>query len=126
MRSLLAVVALAAALTGCSEFSGSTPTKTTTAPYGTVRGVLQASGGPRGFVSPLPGMIELTSATGKKYTVHVGNDGMLTVRVPAGSYTVIGASPKYDDNGYLCRSYPSPVHVLADRVTQVHPTCQER
>lgn len=67
---------------------------------GTVQGTFEQAGGPAAVVNgkavtpvvPLSGIVTFTGASGQKFSVSVGSSGVFSMRLPAGSYAVSGAS----------------------------------
>lgn len=75
-------------------------------PAGTITGTLIMSGGPGpGVHIDVPGRITATSVTDKagSATVTTGPDGRFTIRLPSGTYTLTGASPRYGNWSGECR-----------------------
>jgi hypothetical protein len=94
-------------------------------PDGVVAGTLEAVGGPApGTPRPLSGAVTLRDSAGAVFTGTAGSDGMFSVRVPIGSYTITGRSPLYSSGNVDCQSI-APVTVTADATIQVLVTCQE-
>jgi hypothetical protein len=91
---------------------------------GQVTGVLVLNAGPAGG-GPLPGTVVLQSDNGKTFWMHVGNDGVFQFRVPAGTYTATGQSPKFiwNDAEALCLSHGSLV-VRAGGTTTTTVICE--
>ncbi|MDO8121107.1 DUF4232 domain-containing protein [Isoptericola sp. b490] len=90
-----------------------------------VAGVLELVGGPApGPPRGLFGAVRLVdTATGRTYRAAAASDGSFRLTVPAGSYTVTGASPLYGDGAYACRA-DGPVSVPAAGVTGLQVGCQ--
>jgi hypothetical protein len=74
---------------------------------------------------PLPGTVVLQTDNGKTFWVHVGSDGSFKFRVPPGTYTATGQSPKYlsSDASAVCRSH-SYVVVRAGETTTTTVVCE--
>jgi hypothetical protein len=105
-----------------------TPTFTRTSALGTgvVVGALEAVGGPApGTPRPLSGSITLRDSVGTVFTGTAGSDGLFSVRVPPGVYTVTGRSPLYNSGTVDCQSVGS-VTVAARTTIRVVVMCQER
>lgn len=135
-RSIVMALALAAALgagfvTGWlvhqpSRNATSVATATTTT-SGTVSGHLLAVGGLGGGSRPLPGVIFVSQLSGNiaRTRVVVGEDGRYSLSVPAGTYTLTGASNYYNAGRTPCLA-KATVSVAdgADVVADV--LCQEK
>lgn len=94
-------------------------------PDGVVVGTLEAVGGPApGTPRPLSGAIALRDSAGAAFTGTAGTDGMFSVRVPIGSYTITGRSPLYDGGNTDCSS-SGPVTVTPGATIRILVTCQE-
>jgi hypothetical protein len=76
-------------------------------PTGTITGRLVTEGGPRPRPQPLHGTVLFTGPETK--SVPVGKDGTFRIELQAGTYTVVGHSPQYQDSMYSCRPDASPV-----------------
>jgi hypothetical protein len=62
--------------------------------WGEVTGMMETGGGVApGKVYGIPGKVILTPKNGRAYTVEVGKSGKFSVRVPVGTYQVVGYSP---------------------------------
>lgn len=105
---------------GCSSGSGH---------IGTLRGTLEAIGGPvPGTPRPIPGTIYIVGG-GKTVKATVGSDGRFSAHVAAGTYTVTGRSPEFNVNGQegLCLNVAlGPVGVTAGGATTVTVVCSEK
>lgn len=89
---------------------------------GRVLGTLEAVGGPPpGTPRPLRGSITLRNSSGTTFTTTAGSNGAFVVRIPPGTYTVIGRSPLYNGD---CQPI-EPVTVVAGTTIQVVVACQE-
>jgi hypothetical protein len=92
---------------------------------GVVLGTLEAVGGPApGTPRPLRGSITLRDSGGTAFTATAGSDGVFSVRVPPGSYTITGRSPLYDSGNVDCPSI-APATVTAGATIRVVVACQE-
>jgi photosystem II stability/assembly factor-like uncharacterized protein len=112
---------------GGATWSVVTPTfeRTSVLPEGTVVGTLEAVGGPApGTPRPLRGAVTLRDSAGAAFTAAAGSDGMFSVRVPIGSYSITGRSPLYGSGGADCHALDS-VTVTAGATTHVLVMCQE-
>jgi len=77
---------------------------------GVITGSLVAVGGvPPGLPRPLPGSITARNAGGTVYTTSAGSNGAFFLRVPPGSYTVVGRSPLYDGGRVDCLPTKVPI-----------------
>ena len=97
-------------LAGCTAPAGNGPVT------GNVAGRLLRTGGPPGqgaepSLRPMPGALTFTSAH-RRVTVHVGDSGSFTVRLPPGRYRVSGPC-----------SRPSPVTVTPGHTAHVKIIC---
>jgi hypothetical protein len=89
---------------------------------GRVLGTLEAVGGPPpGTPRPLRGSITLRNSSGTTFKTTAGSNGAFVVRIPPGTYTVIGRSPLYNGD---CQPI-EPVTVVAGTTIQVVVACQE-
>jgi hypothetical protein len=101
-------------------------TRSSTSGNGVVLGALEAVGGPGpGTSRPLRGAITLRDSAGMAFTATAGSDGVFSVRVPAGSYSITGRSPLYDGGNTDCDS-SQPVTVTAGATSRVVVVCPER
>ncbi|KQZ87424.1 hypothetical protein ASD62_17720 [Phycicoccus sp. Root563] len=73
----------------------------------------------------LRGEIVFKSATGQTTTTKTGSDGMFTIAVKPGTYTVTGSSPQYSDGQGACQT-DDPVTVSSAGLTGVTVTCPMR
>jgi hypothetical protein len=90
--------------------------------WGEVTGTMETGGGVApGHIYGIPGKVTLTSKDGHTYTVKVGKNGKFSVRVPVGTYRVVGYSP--DITGRSGAEVPikawSPTVVTAGDTTTV-------
>lgn len=92
---------------------------------GTIAGTLEAVGGPApGTPRPLRGTITMTNTlTGHTITQAVGAAGTFSVSVPAGSYTITGRSPLYD-NGTVDCTQAGTTTVTPNSTSRATITCQ--
>jgi hypothetical protein len=84
-----------------------TPTflRGSTVETGVVEGTLEAVGGVApGTPRPLNGSITLRDPDGTVFMATAGSDGVFMVRVPIGTYTIIGRSPLIGSGGADCLS----------------------
>jgi hypothetical protein len=89
-------------------------------PTGTVSGVFREVGGPApGISRPLPGVVVLTSTTDRHVSFNAGKRGMVSGRLPVGTYTATGQSP---DMPMTCTGL-SPVVVRAGHHTHFAVRC---
>jgi len=108
-------------------FSGTGPAEKRPTTFGTVTGALEerAVPGPPG-VTALPGTVTLTAAGGRRYTIHVRDNGAFSVHVPAGTYTADGSSPGLvegaTDAAVRCFDV-SLVHVKVGSTTRIVVSC---
>jgi hypothetical protein len=92
---------------------------------GTLTGHLYGVGGPApGAPRPWPGTVTLTGSGVHRY-IQVSADGRFSVLVPAGTYTVVGRSPRYASGAGVCRA-AGPATVTAGHRTSVDVQCQLR
>ena len=95
------------------------------APHATIVGTLQAFGGPAGVAPrPLPGQITATG-NANTYTAAAGQNGEFSLSVPAGTYTIIGHSPLYQDGNRPCQA-DGPVTIAPAGYATTDVNCQER
>lgn len=93
-------------------------------PTGTLRGTLQAVGGPAGRgPRPIGGHVTLHGSGGTIATVTVGASGQFSVPVTVGTYTVSGTSPQFEGGTGECH-VPQPVRVAKRETTTVQVDCQ--
>jgi hypothetical protein len=112
----LAVITATAAA-GCSDGSSG--------PTGTVTGHLVMAGGPApGVTVRVPGTITASSAS-RTRQASAAQDGSFTLVLPAGSYTLTGTSPQYNDGHGRCVA-TAPVDVREGAVTRADVTCVMR
>lgn len=115
MIALAAITAMAAV--GCSDGSSG--------PTGTVTGHLVMAGGPApGVTVRVPGTITASSAS-RTHQASAAADGAFTLVLPAGSYTLSGISPQYNDGRAECVA-AAPVVVREGAVTRADVTCVMR
>ena len=62
--------------------------------YGTVRGVLEAKSASGLLNGPQPGTVTLSSGNEQQYTARVRDNGTFNLRVPTGTYLVVGRSSR--------------------------------
>ncbi len=92
---------------------------------GTLTGHLYGVGGPApGLPRPLPGTVTVTGP-GVHRDIPVGVSGSYSVKVPAGSYTVVGHSPLYGSGTGVCRA-ERVATVTSGHSTEVDVLCQMR
>jgi len=77
-----------------------------------------------GAPRPWPGTVTLTGPGGRR-AISVGVGGGYSVLVPAGTYTVAGRSPLYQDGAGVCRA-AGPVMVASGYRTRADVLCQLR
>jgi hypothetical protein len=119
----LAAVGLAGVTVACSSPA---PVIHPMAAAGTLTGHLYGVGGPApGAPRPWPGTVTVTGGLGVHRDVQVGADGRFSVLVPAGTYTVAGRSPLYQDGAAVCRA-AGPATVTAMHRTEADVRCQLR
>lgn len=100
-------------------------TRSFTVGTGVVVGSLEAVGGPApGTPRALSGSLTLRDSMGAVFTGTAGSDGLFSVRVPPGLYTVTGRSPLYSSGNVDCQSV-GPVTVTSGTTTRVVVACQE-
>jgi photosystem II stability/assembly factor-like uncharacterized protein len=105
-----------------------TPTflRGSTVDTGVVQGTLEAVGGVApGTPRPIKGSIKLRNSDGTLFTATAGSDGVFSVRLPNGTYTITGRSPLYDNGDVDCPS-SGPVTVTAGAAIRVVIACQEK
>jgi hypothetical protein len=91
-------------------------------PTGTVTGHLVMAGGPApGVTVRVPGTITAVSPS-RTQQASAGKDGSFTLVLPAGTYTLSGTSPQYDDGHGKCVA-AAPVTVRQGAVTRADVTC---
>jgi hypothetical protein len=106
--------------------AGSGPARPAPSPHvqkwGEVTGTMQTGGGVApGRVHGIPGKVTLTAADGHVLTVEVGKSGDFSIRVPVGTYRVVGYSPDItgmDGKETPMRAY-GPTVVTAGHTTTV-------
>jgi hypothetical protein len=96
---------------------------------GTLTGKLEAVGGPPG-VAPrlLPGTLTISGGSGTRIRTTAA-DGAFSVKVPSGSYTVVGQSPQFLTNGgegQCFRNSPGALTVRSGAISMVLVVCSER
>ncbi len=96
-------------------------------PVGRVTGALGAVGGPPMLPAerPLGGTVTVSGAAGSSYTVRVGSNGLFSLRMLAGVYTLTGRSPLFESGAVSCDA-AGPVTVRGGMTTRVSVRCQER
>ena len=93
---------------------------------GILTGRLYGVGGPApGAPRPWPGNVTVTGGLGVHRDAQVGADGRFSVLVPAGTYTVAGRSPLYQDGAAECRA-AGPVTVASGHRAEADVRCQLR
>jgi hypothetical protein len=92
---------------------------------GTIEGSLRLSAGlvqlPDG--GALPGRVTATNRHGDQFSVAVLTSGRFRLRVPAGTYVLVGRSPKFVSNGAPGTCRAGSVTVAAGRVVTRGITC---
>ena len=119
--------------TACGAASGQVVTGP--APVGTVTGTFVREGGPLGpggrqpAEVRLPGLIQFITANKQTFKVTAGKNGTFEVRLPTGTYSVVGRSPdieEVDGNGpgreTPC-SVPLSVKVTSGHTSKITVTC---
>src|SRR4249919_3337614 len=93
----VALSLLAVAVTAACAGPNALPTETATgvaAAGGTLQGRLVTVGGPYpGSAKPVAGTVTITGEGGVERDLRVGADGVYSVSLPVGVYTVLGHSP---------------------------------
>jgi hypothetical protein len=118
-----AVCLLALATIGVMAVSPSSAASRPGRPSGDITGVFESVGGPApGSPRPLPGVVELTSESGKHIFFKAGKNGSVKGRIAAGTYSAAGRSPKMEQNVMICRG-ESPVVVRPGHHTHFIVTC---
>lgn len=120
-------LALVVVLAGCTSSSHKPPATmtvpTAVAARGTIVGILEAVGGPVGAANrPLSGTVTATRA-GRSYSASVGIDGHYSVRVPAGTYAVVGRSTQYQGGVADCHA-ANPVAVSSGSTATADVVCE--
>ena len=131
------IIAGAAALvvvgTACGAATGQVVTGT--APAGTVTGTFVREGGALGpggqqpAEKRLPGLIQFIGTNKQTFKVRVGNNGTFELRLPTGTYSVVGRTPdivEVDTNGSSREtpcSQPLSVTVRNDHTSNITVTC---
>jgi hypothetical protein len=116
LTSTVAVV-LALLVTACGSSKPST---------GTIQGRLGTYGGLTltAQLKPFSGHVRATDAKGKTFVVSVPADGTFVLDVPAGRYSLTGASPQYESGQFLCLG--KAVTVSRARTANDDVTCEEK
>lgn len=119
--------------TACGAASGHVVTGT--APTGTVTGTFVREGGPLGpggrqpAERRLPGLIQFIGTSKHTFKVRVGNKGTFEVRLPTGTYSVVGRTPdilEVDGSGIGRQtpcSQPLSVRVTNHHTSKITVTC---
>jgi hypothetical protein len=131
------IIAVAAALlvvgSACGAATGQVVTGT--APAGTVTGTFVREGGPLGpggrqpAEVRLPGLIQFIGKNKLTFTVRVGHKGTFELRLPAGTYSVVGRTPRIlevEGNGRQREtpcSQPLSVTVTNHHTSKITVTC---
>jgi hypothetical protein len=119
--AIASVVAIGLLVSACGSSSPAPP------PTGTIQGRLLTYGGlslsPQG--RPFEGHVRATAAKGKAVVVAVPSDGNFALQLPAGTYSLTGASPEYGDGLYLCLA-PDKVTVAPGRTAKQDVICSEK
>jgi hypothetical protein len=119
----MAAIGLAGVTAACSSPA---PVIHPMAAAGILTGHLYGVGGPApGAPRPWPGTVTVTGGLGVHRDVQVGADGRFSVLVPAGTYTVAGRSPLYQDGAAACRA-AGPVTVASGHRAEADVRCQLR
>jgi hypothetical protein len=87
---------------------------------GRITGVLVTGGGPTAQVVSVPGQV-IASGGGRRYTVRVPPSGRFALRVPPGTYRVMGSRPSA--SGPVPCPAPLPVHVDSGQIVSVRISC---
>jgi hypothetical protein len=117
LASVVLVLLIVPALAGCSSH--------TAPPKGEISGRLVAVGGPApGLPRPLPGHVTVNGPSGKVTTVAVTSNGQFRLELPVGTYTLIGHSPYYGSNEYVCHGARTAV-VGSSQFVAVDVVCSE-
>ena len=84
-----------------------------------------AVGGPApGSPRPLPGSVTIDGPVTQH--VVVGSDGRYRVILPAGTYTVTGTSPQYNDGATNCRTDGDTVTLTTGATVAADVSCEEK
>jgi hypothetical protein len=124
-RAVLALAALS--LTAACATTHSHPPAPASSPAGnaTLTGLLIAVGGPApGSPRPLPGSVTIDGLVTQH--IAVGSDGSYRAVVPAGTYTVTGTSPQYNDGASNCRTDSDTVTLAAGQTVAADVICSEK
>ena len=121
-RTLLLAVAMTIGLAvSCGSSSSGASSK-----EGTLAGVLElGSTVPGGSPEGVEGTITLGKSGGHILTTPARSDGKFSLKVPAGSYTVTGHSPKFvvENGDSTCYGPTTPVQVNAGQTSSVVVSC---
>jgi hypothetical protein len=96
--TILSLVVVVGALSFVLALHSSTP------PYdASVKGQLLISGGPLpGTPRPSDGEVTAKNASGKSFSISVAPNGVFTLQLPPGKYTLTGSSPQFGNGQYKC------------------------
>jgi hypothetical protein len=122
-RTLLASVGLAAFIVTVQTLTTAGPSLAVGHPgAGTISGVLETMGGPpNAGPRPLPGIVNLTSASGRHIKFVTGKNGSIRGHLTPGTYEASGHSPQA--NLRDCEG-ESPVVVRAGHRTRFIVACE--
>jgi hypothetical protein len=115
----------AAARSDCASGSSAPAQKADPAVVtGTLQGHLYGVGGPApGVHEAWPGTITITRGETEQ-TADAGPDGAYAITLPAGTYAIVGHSPRFGDCAYRCISKPNkPQSITAGRTTTIDVYC---
>jgi hypothetical protein len=125
--------ALLVVATACGSATGQVVTGT--APAGTVTGTFVREGGPMGPGGRQPaelrlrGLIQFIGKNKRTFTVRAGDNGTFEARLPTGTYSVVGRTPRIlevDGNGHQRErpcSQPLSVTVTNHHTSKITVTC---
>lgn len=93
--------------------------------HASVEGQLLISGGPPpGKSRPSEGEITARNVSGQSFAVSVPATGKFTLRLPAGTYSLIGTSPQFGSGRYKCLARQK-VTVPQNKSTHENVVCAE-
>ena len=121
---LLCAATMIAACSGAHENTTGAASSPATTMSGTLGGRLVTVGGPAmGAASPVAGSVTVMG-NGFHRDVKVGPDGVYSVSIPAGHYTIVGHSPFVTtDNVAMSCPGPKEAHVTPGAVVVLDAIC---
>jgi len=90
---------------------------------GTVKGILYVGMDPNLLVgvgpnAGIPGTVTATAKSGVAHSFHVSSDGKFTLRLPPGTYTLTGVSPRFHDGAEICETPEPSFHLVTVKAGQ--------